>query len=778
MLLGGLVFSGAVYLRKRLGKSLQFFLRLSVFGQAIFMLLQGYAVRAGEPELFFGFRCGWGFFFVSSFGLIISLVMRRVYPRQRTFACAAISLTGLFIATVFLFGMALISPKNEQASPWLFFILGTIGVVFFMLLLFKKVPFGEPVNGENDNEPSTDIKLKNPRIWQTMLPLIGIGLFTFFIFELVTKERLESLGYSGDEQSSSWPLAFRYFFTFIGTAVSCWLSFRFKRRKATLLGFMLVQLASLVLLACLFKGVSQTYQYWTLLFLNALLGFSTGTFLLSIITAAESFGNRLRPTATIFITSMYRSSGLFIAFVLASHTEPPKNFADFTLGAGVAIVLLGMVSVLALDSSNFDGNADLSGFDLDIFDPNSSTKFLKTFDGINHDDWLNPNLHSELLKVCNKRIFEKLHPIFGDWLYHCVLYEYNQATKQFLKPEPENNEQAWFGLEAKESQFRQYLNFAGWMLEKGKMKSLIEAGFVAESEKLNGIIIHNLNRNFAPPEGYACVNLSKVYLSTEDEKDGRAFFQLADSKVSQEDRLEILKGIQVRSSFSESLFGDLFNNGFSETAVKELHRTFIVRKIESLQMPGEYFLTLIFPKGGMKVALAILAANEKVQSKMLEVHALLSGLMLVRAEKIYAKTLQEKYLDREVVLPNLKNVKTQIKLKDVVALELQDGLSTIHFRNSDGELSEQTFLISEKDISNYFLVEIGIPTRHTPGALFKCHRKFYVNLEHNWQHRNANARVGYSKGGKLIFKCRTKNLEVSVNSTTTRDFILPIISAK
>ncbi|NUN99194.1 MAG: MFS transporter [Saprospiraceae bacterium] len=778
MLLGGLTFSWWVYHRKKRGKNLQHFLLISVIGQAIFMLGQGLAIQILESGWWFVFaRCCWGFFFTASLGLIISTIMPRVYPRQRTWACAMISLTGLLTTSVFLSLLANVDSRViEGNSHLIFYSFGVIGL--FFALFFSKIPFGELIDGEEKEDFIEPKKLMNPKIFQTLLPLVGIGLFTYFVFDLLGLERRTNLEFNVDESMHYRNLAIRYTFTFLGTALSCWLSFITKRRDIVFWAFMGAQLISL----CFFF-YSPVKNDMLIIVTSAAFGFSTGIFLLAIITAAESFGNRLRPTATILLSSLFRGSALLTSLLLGTSL----SFNDFWLG--VAIIIFGMLSVLALDSSNFDGNADLKGFDLDIYNPDESKRFFKVFDGINPDEWLNPIQKIELLKECNKRILENLRPIFGDWIYHCVLYEYNEINHQLDAPEPQNNYKAWLGLKAGEPQFREYLSFARWMLMEGKMKSLIEASFEIKSGSPEGIILHNLKRKYTPPEGFACVDLAQIQLPKDD--DGICtYLSLADEKLDKAQRLKMLETIENQVNFDETAFVSLQKFGFDETSIKGLHRTFIVRKIESLHMPGEYFLTLFFPKGGLKIALAILATNAKVQSKFLEINAMLSSFITIRGEKLYSKYLEESILEREVVLPGRRNVNITVRIRDVVSIEIHDGYSTLYFLNALGELMNQTINIDLQEILNRFFVQDIEAPRWIPGTLLKCHKRYFVNLQHNWEHRNpvgrnhhnrglvnlVNGRQGH--GGYLILRNTRQDLVVPISRRDTRNYILRIIRAE
>jgi MFS family permease len=639
MIVGGLVFSYLAYQRKKWDWTLQTLLRLSVLGQAVFMLLQGFALHLKASELFLGFRCGWGFFFVASFGLIISLVMRRVYPRQRTFACAVISLTGLLLVAIFLAGMAAFQDKIEQNNPFLFYFLGTVGIFMFILLLFKTIPFGEPIKNDdkdNSDDPIKREKLLDPKIWQTLLPLIGIGLFTYYVFELVVPDRLISFGFKKDSQNLLYSsLAVRYLSTFFGTALSCWLSFRFKRRKLVLRGFMILQLLSLLLLAYLFYLVSPAFHFSALLLINALLGFSTGIFLLSILTAAESFGNRLRPVATIFLSSMYRGSALLFTFGLATFptaANPSEALADFAIWFGGAIVLVGIFSVWALDSSNFDGNADLSGFDYDIFDHHESNQFFNLFEDNAKAPvyWKNQSKIEKYLEGWNEQIFNKLKPIFGDWLYHCVLYHFDSATGKLTVPTPKNNDSAWEGLDAKEHDFRRHLAFAKEMITHGDMASLIYIGFTVGN--LQGVVVHNCKKGVTVPSDFACFNLLDIALPSEAAIENNAFSLLASDK-SYSEKLDYLLNIEKEVVFGTKAFDNFRMNGFQEEDVQKLRRILLVRRIEALPMPEEYVLYIFFPKGGLRVSLAVLVAkNEMIYSKQLQINSILSGLLLRVAE--------------------------------------------------------------------------------------------------------------------------------------------------
>jgi|GEM_PF-5982294 len=793
MLLGGLFFSFWVYFRNKLKKNLQFFLRISILGQAVFMALQGFAIRILDIDLFVFARCGWGVFFVSSFGLIISILTYRVYPRQRTWAYAFISLSGIMAATFFLLVMAVFADIGKNNNYILFYLLGATG--FFLGLFFKKILFGEPIDNEKeDDNPLAIHKLLTSKIPQTLLPLIGIGLFTYFVFDILTEDKLASFGYvKPEENQNDFSMAVRYFSTFVGTAVSCWLSFNFKKRKLVLAGYMLFQLISLGLLARLFYLIYPIDHTSVLILLNALVGFSTGIFVLAIQTTAESFGNRLRPTATILVSSLYRGTAFVFSFglLLPNQMEYPVYFSHAALWMGITVVVVGIFSVTALDSSNFDGNADLRGFDVDIFNPDESKKFLKVFDEIEHQEWLNPLQKEQFLEECNKRILENLRPVFGDWIYHCVLYEYDQVNNRLDSPTPQNNPNAWLGLKAGEPQFSEYLSFARWMLqERGEMKSLIETSFKEGNDKLEGVILHNLSKKYNPPEGFACIDLAGIRLPCDAKTGLNYYLSLSDEKLDKEQRLEILNSIESQVDFHHNTFNQLLDFGFSEDAIDSLRRNFIIRKIESLQMPGEYFLTYMFTKNDLKVALVILAANEKIQSKLLEINAIVSAFMNIRGAKLYARYLQESYLDREVVLPGLNNGNIFIQIRDIVALELHDGFSTLYYLSEERQLQRQNINIDLEEIPRRFFIQAPGAARWTPGTLIQCHRRYFVNLHHSWRPQNPvaanhiNRRLvdlvkgRQGKGGCLILNIEEQKWVVPVSTIKTRDFILSIIRPK
>jgi MFS family permease len=644
MLIGGIIFSWIAFRRRSWRISLPSMLKWCIIGQAVFMLGQGFFLYHGLYDKFGWMQVGWAIFFSPALGISIAYLLElgqkenslhsslRIHRRQRTAAAGAVSLIGLLLAAIFI----LISSAFGSSNYTVYIGLGIAGLI--TVLFFDKVVFAPQAN-EDENEnwyekvhlfaPYTKKHLLNTKNTQLWFPLIFTGLGTYFFFTLF--QHIEKIDYpvlsNGDNTII---LGVRYLSTFLGSAVALYISSRYKIRKKVLNIYILGQLA--VFLGIVFFPIK---SFYSLFIFNVLIGFSTSVFMLIILSAAEMTNERIRPVVTILIPALHRGVSVFAFWGLTFFV--PTDFTKAITWVGLVVLGISLVSVFALDDTNFEGSLNLD--DDDDFLLLDDKVLLSPLEGND----------KSLIERYNERIFNYMVKVYGESIYHTALYEFDSSSNYSI--DVKDNFRAWDGLtNYNVNQFKCFLNFAKEMLERGDMESLLNYGF--EVQYLKGIVIHN-KQKIEVPAGYAVFDLSKIYLKNADDTFGfLASIEPYDAKLA-----KLNDCLDARNLFSNEAV-DSLGSGFEKEWEISLKKVLFVRYLESLRMPNEYILYCIYPENRskeVKVVLPLLAATDKVHIKLPQIQNMLSRYVIEKQNSVLAinqqvyevsKLLKDGYLIR------------------------------------------------------------------------------------------------------------------------------------
>lgn len=685
MLAGGVIWSWMAFRRYF---TLPGLLRFTTGGQGLFMVGIGILLYTDQSSeiLFYLFRALWGFFFAGGLGISLPIIIERFPRREWTGVFTKAGCVGLLTATFFL-GLYIgitgteavpasaafswlptgwltgLFSQNYLTPVWMPYTgAGLSGLLF--CLFWRFIPFDVPVRTFREMPrapgrfwaPFTRDELFSPRALRVVLPLIGIGLTTYY-FAFYLMPALEDFGYfpkrpSGDDEAlnKQWEMEkeavlqtsifVRYFFTAAGFAIAGWWSKKWRKRSPVIAWFFGFQFIAIVIFICLPQWAGFRANLLLLFLAAAVAGISAGNWIIGILLIAESFGNRWRPAVAILIPNLHRGLGAFAVWGLGAPGMEPAHVA---FGFGLILVAVGIASALALDDSNFEGNADFGQFDQynSYPEPLLNAGVQQAIGAITPEDWRDHGRARQTLERLNAILFQRLCDIFGDYIYNCGMYRYDRL-KRLDSPGLKFNSPAFEGLPASCSDFEVFLKNTRPLTGDGWMASLVQQGF--GKPQLRGIFIHNGAISDAKYDAdIAAFDLDKIRIMAPGTE--KAFTYLVETSDAAEMKARL-------DAFEETAEFDLETlNNFKRRLDwngddRPLRRALIVRKVEAAPIPkGEYLLWVLFPENqndaDAVIAFALLAAHAKVQEKLLEIEAVLAYMLLQKKNTEIAQLARE-----------------------------------------------------------------------------------------------------------------------------------------
>jgi len=293
--------------------------------------------------------------FVAGFGLAGELgagvtLVSELLPKDKrglgTTVVATVGLTGALAAG--LIGDSLV--RSFPLEGWRH-AYGLGGLVGFVLLLLR---LGVFESGLFERTKATEVHfgdlrqlLSPPARAFRFLRVILVGMPIWFAAGVLFVFSPEIGGALGlpEKPTGGLTIFWAYAGVTVGDLTSGLVSHLVKSRKRVL-GAFLGSLAGSVVLLLTLGGQSLTLYYW----LMALLGFTTGYWVLFVTTAAEQFGTNLRGTVTTSAPNFVRGTAIPVTAVWMA-LKPTLGTVPATMTVGLVCIGVGLLALWKMDDS-------------------------------------------------------------------------------------------------------------------------------------------------------------------------------------------------------------------------------------------------------------------------------------------------------------------------------------------------------------------------------------------------------------------------------------------
>jgi MFS family permease len=696
MFLGAIIFSKRIlHYPNKVNRYLNWSLKIHAFGAVLTAIVFKifYINRIGmlggiDPVHFLGIARGiFGFGFAAGLGLAITLVVENFPRSMRTWAATIIGMIGF------------IGPGIGSLLNWAingkFIVLLIGGLLSFIVLLF---PFPKDSELRKTNELQ---HVKLSFVSGEALKLLGIcslmGVSVQFFSEMVSWLPRVSKVWQHD-----WAFALRYAGFIVGTLIAGTLSKYLSQRRKIIFGFIFCQ-SVIVIIASFLQAWYKWYSFNNndghqmltgIIYFS--LGLVCGSWIITILQAAEQFSVRERPAMIILIPNFYRAGTIVIIglnlfyndcsdtlLMISDNDQVHPWFEQFPLVLFVFwFVFIGAslaASVFLKD--NFEGDAYVADYNKEKSLEIAGRDIRGRLKDIGDDIWASND---------ERPILTEANEMLSDHLKTCLEGHYVLSTTFYSE---EN---------------RRLLEYVGFGKEEGKFdRNTCKRYEIGAMEKdynptRHHSIVHDLIREGAC-SSIALWMAARPYLAgvlvyysgwrervIKDDLDYYQTFDLADIKLDQVDIQKyipiIRNGLSIKSKVVlleeyYSKYGDTFEASFlafidtygkkepreDEAWAIGCKKTLMLHRLDATDYgASNYYNYYINPYYGneeqFKVTLVLKTVIQLQKSSLGQIRDLLSFIILLRSNKRYKYSAEQFFRDEDhATRENLKEIQENLK---------------------------------------------------------------------------------------------------------------------
>lgn len=676
-------------------------------------------------------RAIFGIGFAAGLGLAITLVVEN-FPRSlRTWAATMVGVLG-FAGPVM--ANLLDNFSDEKIILLLIGALGS-GIMYF----FPPPNVSELRRIDGEKEPG--ISMREVIVHEEMLKLFGacvfMGVSVQFFSDMVSwLPRVDKFWLH------DWDHGLRYSGFLIGTLIAGMLSKFWHSRRRIIIGFILLQLFVVILVALVHSWYKHFATNFSLVgyFTGAiyfLMGLSCGHWIITILQTAEQFSVRERPFMAIVMPNLYRM-GTVIIIGLNLYYFNSLPCKESTQGVGWIgqfpgilfafwIVFVGAslaASILLKD--NFEGDAYQAAYLNELRSENKhlaniagATIRSKLIDEISEDLWTSRD-EFPFLKAANKNLhyhFKDTRQLTGCYVLSTIFFAEDERKVLEFAGFGENGEQydertvQRYGIGAEAGASYSPVDHHVSVHELIRHKSAASlAGWLSSHMALPGVLIYfggwREKLDHEHLDGYRTFDLSCIKISSED---SQIFGNILQPK----------SGINYRERLLDELFdkyGNTFDEAFESLIYTDeetrkddpatrnwevgIKKTLLMHRLDAVHYgAGKYYSYYVNPYYGhenhYKIALVLKTVVQLPKEVLGQIRDLLSFIILHRSTKIHKYNSEQFFQDEDhstrKMLERVKHdleefLKWSSRTQDAVERNLPvnwQKLTTLHHSISD-----------------------------------------------------------------------------------------------